>query len=600
VRRARPSRIVRTDRRLQRFLDHRASVGMPGVGAREVREPIEDVHMQRLGSKHAGFVVERRPSPPTLRSHKRRRERYAVLDESGAPARAAQSFARSRGSETAPADGPSVAQEATTEGRTMRWMGLLVLLGSMAPLSARAAVFVVNDTNDLPRALLAPACTCASIGGGCTLRAAVQTSNTCAGADTIQLATATYVLSRAGSGEDMGVTGDLDIRGAVTIEGGRSQIDAAYLDRAIDVIGTHGSQVVLRDLVILHGASAAGEDGGCMRARNCALLAEETFFEVCESDASGGGLATLDSSVELVDCLFWADQANDFGGGLAADGGTVELTRTRLFANEALIGGGASFENDASYLIEDSELTDNFAGLGGGIGGWDGSFEIRRSRITRNEADTGGGIYCQTGSIYDSTIAENDAWGGGAGVYVDFGGTLEIWRSAIQYNTAVHHGGGVDAQGSVRAVNTTFAYNEADVGGAVYANGGFEGNNITVAYNSALTTGGIYVPSALPAGVFENSIVAHNSGGGCSNAHSTGWSMSASIACLGNTSDIQTSSTGLGSFGDHGGPTFTFPLLGSSPAIDTGRNASCATRDQRSVTRPQGPRCDMGAYEREP
>jgi uncharacterized repeat protein (TIGR01451 family) len=38
--------------------------------------------------------------------------------------------------------------------------------------------------------------------------------------------------------------------------------------------------------------------------------------------------------------------------------------------------------------------------------------------------------------------------------------------------------------------------------------------------------------------------------------------------------------------------------LEGSPAIDAGTNDGCPATDQRGVTRPQGPRCDIGAFER--
>jgi hypothetical protein len=56
-----------------------------------------------------------------------------------------------------------------------------------------------------------------------------------------------------------------------------------------------------------------------------------------------------------------------------------------------------------------------------------------------------------------------------------------------------------------------------------------------------------------------------------------------------------------GILGDNGGPTFTHSLLGGSPAID---NGSCTDMDgkpivvdQRGMTRPEGPGCDIGAFE---
>jgi LPXTG-site transpeptidase (sortase) family protein len=54
----------------------------------------------------------------------------------------------------------------------------------------------------------------------------------------------------------------------------------------------------------------------------------------------------------------------------------------------------------------------------------------------------------------------------------------------------------------------------------------------------------------------------------------------------------------LGPLANNGGPTQTHALLTSptvSPAIDAG--ASCPSIDQRSVSRPQGAGCDIGAFE---
>src|SRR5262249_3793692 len=60
----------------------------------------------------------------------------------------------------------------------------------------------------------------------------------------------------------------------------------------------------------------------------------------------------------------------------------------------------------------------------------------------------------------------------------------------------------------------------------------------------------------------------------------------------------------LGPLQDNGGPTFTHALLPGSAALDAanpaapgGGDPSCEQTDQRNVTRPQGPRCDIGAFE---
>ncbi|HUH98961.1 MAG TPA: choice-of-anchor Q domain-containing protein, partial [Anaerolineales bacterium] len=53
----------------------------------------------------------------------------------------------------------------------------------------------------------------------------------------------------------------------------------------------------------------------------------------------------------------------------------------------------------------------------------------------------------------------------------------------------------------------------------------------------------------------------------------------------------------LGPLSDNGGPTQTFALLATSPAIDAGNDTFCESTDQRGVARPQGAHCDIGAYE---
>ena len=57
----------------------------------------------------------------------------------------------------------------------------------------------------------------------------------------------------------------------------------------------------------------------------------------------------------------------------------------------------------------------------------------------------------------------------------------------------------------------------------------------------------------------------------------------------------------LGTLANNGGPTATLALLTGSPAINVIPSAACAVaKDQRGVHRPQGTRCDIGSYEKQP
>ena len=53
----------------------------------------------------------------------------------------------------------------------------------------------------------------------------------------------------------------------------------------------------------------------------------------------------------------------------------------------------------------------------------------------------------------------------------------------------------------------------------------------------------------------------------------------------------------LDTLADNGGATETMALLTGSPAIDAGDTETCASTDQRGITRPQGEACDIGAFE---
>jgi hypothetical protein len=105
-----------------------------------------------------------------------------------------------------------------------------------------------------------------------------------------------------------------------------------------------------------------------------------------------------------------------------------------------------------------------------------------------------------------------------------------------------------------------------------------------------------------------NTIIANSgSGGDCFNDTSTLNAASSNnliqdslVACgltNGVNGDIIGQDPALGALANNGGFTQTHALLAGSPAIDAGTNTGCPATDQRGITRPQGARCDIGAYE---
>jgi hypothetical protein len=117
----------------------------------------------------------------------------------------------------------------------------------------------------------------------------------------------------------------------------------------------------------------------------------------------------------------------------------------------------------------------------------------------------------------------------------------------------------------------------------------------------------------------KNSILANNAGGNCIGyrldnfrTHSRGHNLSDDATCADlftEAGDMNSTPAGLdpAGLGDHGGSTETIALLSSSPAVNAVPTSSCTDvngspikTDQRGVPRPQGPACDIGAYERFP
>ncbi|MBI5567109.1 MAG: Ig-like domain repeat protein [Chloroflexi bacterium] len=182
--------------------------------------------------------------------------------------------------------------------------------------------------------------------------------------------------------------------------------------------------------------------------------------------------------------------------------------------------------------------------------------------------DGGGMNNAGTANVANSTFVGNNAQHGGA-VYNS--GTLTVTNSTFGSNGATDSGGGLENQGDLLATNSTFAGNSALVGG----NLGNWGTATATLRNSLLVKGAAVDNCGGLVTVSGSNNLADDSSCGASAATST--------------------SILLGTLGDYGGSTPTFPLLPGSPAINAGNNAACSAADQRGVARSST--CDIGAFE---
>jgi hypothetical protein len=350
-----------------------------------------------------------------------------------------------------------------------------------------------------------------------------------------------------GDNEDHAATGDLDIRSSLKIQGAGATktiiqwdpgLSSSARDRIFDIWYDSGNIVSICDVTLKNGValdSGTGEEGGAIWNEAITTL-ERVVITDNKSEMDGGGIM-----------------------------------------NDASNTSGA-----AVLTIIDSTISNNAAGAFNAL------------------TDGGGGIYNRSGGqvmLINSTVSGNSAAVLGGGIFNDGGGNnntstiFTMVNVTVSGNTSGASGGGVvnDRSGTVNMNNVTIAYNTAQGG---QPGGGVKRVSGTVN--------------------FKNTIIAENNDAtapDCSgNLTSQGYNLigDPSGCTIGGvtTGNLTNIDPQLGPLADNGGPTQTHALLFDSPAIDAANpflpgsdpNA-CARNDQRNVTRPQGSRCDIGAFE---
>ena len=235
----------------------------------------------------------------------------------------------------------------------------LALAGALAPHAA-AATFAVTRTDDPAPDACAPS--------DCSLREAVLAAGP---GDVVQVPAGHYRLSIPGAGEDVGATGDLDLKKNVTIAGAGTRsavIDAQGIDRVFDVASGVQAQITG---VTVTGGQVAGDGGGIRNLGQLGLVQDAIVSN--RAQGSGGGIENGGSAL-ILQSLIANNQATD-GGGL--HGGASNLQTTTVSGNVAGApgvtghGGGIDGTAPGSLTLGNSTLTDNrsfnSALTGGGI-----------------------------------------------------------------------------------------------------------------------------------------------------------------------------------------------------------------------------------------
>ena len=298
---------------------------------------------------------------------------------------------------------------------------------------------------------------------------------------------------------------------------------------------------------------------------------------------------------------------------------TGDLTINGAGDTSTIIDGGAidrvlTVIPATTVLIDSITIRNGNPGAGFGAGGIlnVGTLTLTKSTVTDNTGDDfGGGLY-NTGTLtlIDTTVSDNillgsNTSGGGGGIFSS--GTLTLTRSTVSSNSTIGRGGGIyNLDLTATITNSTVSGNTALNGGGIFNRFGTVNLvSSTISGNTATSNGGgIWNFGGTTS--LKNTIVSGNTAPTTSDdcagtITSLGHNIASDASCaFAGAGDINSTDPLLGPLADNGGPTMTHALLSGSPAIDGVPLAFCTvTTDQRGVPRPQGPDCDIGAFELE-
>ena len=180
----------------------------------------------------------------------------------------------------------------------------------------------------------------------CSLREAILAANASPGLDVIRLPAGHYTMQIAGSGEDLGATGDYDILDEVMINGsgaGQTIIDGNGLDRVFHVRAPSG-WVVFSSVTITGGVDSSNWGGGgvCWEAVSYGAKlvpdTEVTGNTALTGRARGGGALVLATKLVVVNTNVHDNDAG-FGGGIYSQGEDyVYVAYSAVYSNRAETG----------------------------------------------------------------------------------------------------------------------------------------------------------------------------------------------------------------------------------------------------------------------
>lgn len=302
------------------------------------------------------------------------------------------------------------------------------------------------------------------------------------------------------------------------------------------------------------------------------------------NSVAGGGLfalavhlenSTISSNSIRLDAGSTSGKYIAFGGGLvSATGG--QMSTSTISGNRATCTNSSAPTTPNNFCLAGGVLNLGLP-IGGGTNPSPGTLYVGYSTISGNHSDfLGGGVSSKYNlALAQSTVSGNSAMGG-AGIVL----------SASKY-------GGGTVVGAATIYNSTIAANQATYSGS---GGGIFDAQLSAATPVSITLVSSIVAKNTGAGVPDDIYLAGSGpltvGGTNSLVMATGSNTTLPAGTL-NADPL------LAPLANNGGPTWTMGLLAGSPAIDAGSNPSNFANDQRGSGFPRvvGAAVDIGAFE---
>ena len=348
--------------------------------------------------------------------------------------------------------------------------------------------------------------------------------------------------------------------------------------------------------IALVGGSTTGVLAATATSASAATVSDEASFTTAWQAA---GTTEIDLSADITLTCASGEPTRNSTTAIVVNGNGHTLAQT-CAADRV-----AEQQDTGAITFSDITVTGGKGGSGGAVD-TQGDLTVTGSTFTANTSSSEGGAIHATGAVTvtGSAITDNTSSGSGGGMAAQ--GLITLTGSTFSGNHSGNNGGGMRAYGGADVVNSTISANVAVGGGGIDSN-----QQVTLTYATVVGNTGaanLYLGDSQLTS-FGSVVADPVSGPNCiqvSSTHSTGYNIDDDGSCgfgsgPGDHSDLATA-LGLAPLAANGGlgqtqlPASTSPLVDQIPTASCGAGAGI-TSDERGVSRPQGPACDIGAVE---